>query len=906
MFPGMTWLAFLLAGLVLCGGSREWLAPAQDLRPDQKLDPTLLEWPRLFATNNYEFAVYQPQISKWEGNQLEGRFATAARPAGTSNETYGVVFFKARTDIDKVNRLVTLEDFEVTKVDFPMDKAKQKEFLDLARSLQPTTAKIIPLDHLEAVFAASADIAKERIEQVKNDPPRVIYTTQPSLLVLVDGPPVFRPLTGNYQRVVNTRAVLLLNTNSVDQGNYLYAGRRWYKAPSLEGPWTAPPNLPAGLDAALAAAQATQAVDLVPPSDTNAPPPLLQVYVSTVPAEVIETAGIAKLQSVEGTDLLAVSNTSNALFYCLDDASYYVLLSGRWFKGHSLYGPWAFVPAGQLPADFAKIPPDHEKSNVLASVPGTPQAQEAVIANSIPQTATIERDKAKLQVDYAGAPAFAPIESTSLQYATNTATPVVMVNPTSYYACQGGVWFVSPSPTGPWEVATSVPASIYTIPVSNPIHYVTYSYVYGATPSVVYVGYTPGYMGTVVEPSGVVVYGTGYYYPPVVVGATYVGYPCSYGYGWGMALGLSVGFAFGYCCGWSSGCCYQPHWGCYGWSGCYGYNYCHVNCNATSYYAGWGTAVHTTGAYGYNPYTGTAWHAQNSTTFNPYTGTTGQASRGAAFNPYSGNYAAGRQAAGYNPSTGSYGAAGKGVQGNTYTGASGSYSRGVVGNANTGNKIAWNNGNVYAGKDGSVYKYSPDAGVQKYNGGTWQTVSKPTATSTSPTATPKLSSSAWSPASASARTPVTQSTWASPAATAHSTASGGASSAQSYWANHGLSSPSASAPSSAGYRSSSAPYATGSRTSSGQSSWANHSWSPQSTAGYHAAQAQMASPYRSSSAPSYGGSSGWSASSGSHWSSPASSISRESSAQALGSQRFNAWHSSGSGGWGGFRGTGHR
>ena len=50
-------------------------------------------------------------------------------------------------------------------------------------------------------------------------------------------------------------------------------------------------------------------------------------------------------------------------------------------------------------------------------------AREAVIANSIPQTATIERDNAKLTVDYVGAPQFAPIPETSLQYATNTPTP---------------------------------------------------------------------------------------------------------------------------------------------------------------------------------------------------------------------------------------------------------------------------------------------------------------------------------------------------------------------------------------------------------------------------------------------------------------------------------------------------
>ena len=112
---------------------------------------------------------------------------------------------------------------------------------------------------------------------------------------------------------------------------------------------------------------------------------------------------------------------------------------------------------------------------------------------------------------------------------------------------------------GPWAVATAVPAAIYTIPTTCPIHYVTYAYVYGYTPQVVYVGYTPGYMGTVVAPGGVVVYGTGYYYPPVVVGTTYVSYPPTYGYGASFALGAAVGFAFGYCAGSSSSCCYEPH-----------------------------------------------------------------------------------------------------------------------------------------------------------------------------------------------------------------------------------------------------------------------------------------------------------------------------------------------------------
>src|SRR5262249_44151334 len=149
-----------------------------------------LGWPRSFSAGGYEFAIYQPQISKWPGNQIQGRFATAVRPVGTSNETYGVIFFQARTEIDKVNRLVTLEDFQLTKLDFPTQKAMESQYRALLQAELPRAAKTIPLDHLEAVFVVSAEVSKAKVMPVKNDPPRIIYTTQPSLLILVDGAPV--------------------------------------------------------------------------------------------------------------------------------------------------------------------------------------------------------------------------------------------------------------------------------------------------------------------------------------------------------------------------------------------------------------------------------------------------------------------------------------------------------------------------------------------------------------------------------------------------------------------------------------------------------------------------------------------------------------------------------------------
>ena len=88
---------------------------------------------------------------------------------------------------------------------------------------------------------------------------------------------------------------------------------------------------------------------------------------------------------------------------------YYFLVSGRWFRAACLSGPWPFA-SDQLPPDFAKIPKDHPRAGVRASVPGTPEAQEAVLLAQAPQKAEIKRSEAKVEVTYAGEPEFKPIE----------------------------------------------------------------------------------------------------------------------------------------------------------------------------------------------------------------------------------------------------------------------------------------------------------------------------------------------------------------------------------------------------------------------------------------------------------------------------------------------------------------
>ena len=93
--------------------------------------------------------------------------------------------------------------------------------------------------------------------------------------------------------------------------------------------------------------------------------------------------------------------------------------------------------ATRCPLDFAKISVNDPKANVLVSVPGTPQAKEAAIAATIPQTATVSRAKAMLNVTYAGPPKFEPIAGTSMAHAVNTPTPVIEVGARSLLRGRG-------------------------------------------------------------------------------------------------------------------------------------------------------------------------------------------------------------------------------------------------------------------------------------------------------------------------------------------------------------------------------------------------------------------------------------------------------------------------------------
>ena len=511
-------------------------------------------WPQqLDAEDGAAVIVYQPQVESFSGNELEARAAVAVKKADAGSvPVFGAIWMRARLDVDRDTRTAVIRAISVEDVRFA--DASDAEMQQLAAFIEGTlgaSSMMISVDQLLADLDARDGGTAGT--QLKHDAPKILLSTEPALLVPIDGEPVFRDIEGSlYERVVNTPYLIARGGKDL----YLYIGSNtWYEARAVEGPWEEAGSVPTELKKLVETAE-----------ETEAPVENARIVVATEPTELIVADGPPSWSPVEGMNLLYMDNTDSDVFVELSTQSYYVLLSGRWYRGTGMLGEisWQHMPNDELPAPFADIPEESVNGSVLAHVAGTQQAKEAVLDNTIPQTAAIRRDDSSFSVEYDGDPDFAPIEDIRVEYAQNTSAAVFRYGKL-YYACDDGVWYVANSATGPWTVATEVPDAIYKIPASNPHHNVTYVRVYDVTPTVVYTGYTPGYYGSYYY-GGTIVYGTGWYYNPWYGPYYYPRYPT-----WGFRVHYNpwYGWSFGF--SWMSGP-FRFTFGSYGgWWGVGGY-----------------------------------------------------------------------------------------------------------------------------------------------------------------------------------------------------------------------------------------------------------------------------------------------------------------------------------------------
>src|SRR5438477_7859380 len=325
------------------------------------------------------------------------------------------------------------------------------------------------------------------------------------------------------------------NTNS---SYYLAVGQQWLTTNNLDGQWSPTKKLPQEMSKVAQDKQWSDLKKMIPPpaKSGGATP---AVFYSDKPSEVILFDGQPVYAQIPDTQLEYATNTNSVVFVFTPTQQFYYLTAGRWFSAMDLQGPWTYATP-DLPADFAKIPLNSPASAILASVPGTDEAKDAVLLAQVPTTMTVKpaEAQAKVKVEYGGDPKFEPIKGTSMAYATNTQDKVIKVGDV-YYLCLQGVWFMSPNPQGPWTTAKSVPQEIYTIPPSSPVYNVTYVTQSTNPDGTVQASYTAGYLGACVlgaATGAIIANGSGYWWPPYAYGAYYP-YPATYGGYYGAGYG---------------------------------------------------------------------------------------------------------------------------------------------------------------------------------------------------------------------------------------------------------------------------------------------------------------------------------------------------------------------------------
>ena len=552
-------------------------------------------WPYLIVSGRDSIWMYQPQGISWNQQQLQGSQAVSIHTMGETQDRYGIVWFQASTN-DAGNGKVTLSNYTVTRQNFPSLTDNGAAFAQTIASNAGSLPALNQQKIQDDVSLGKNNPNPSAGVEVKNDPPAVIHSNDPALLIIVDGAPKLTAVAGtSYQRIINTNYLILTDgTNNY----YTPVGDKWAVTSDLSNPnWSITPNVDA-LNDAKSKVTADKNVNISIPDNNadevsaaakNGAIPLL--YVSQRPAELLVTNGPADFTPIDGTNLLYAQNAKGDLFKSIDDNRTYTLMSGRWYSAPDIDGPWTWVDPSQLPADFAKIPPTHPEARVLVSIPNTSQAGEALISNDIPQTATIDKSQASFTATYDGDPKFKPISKTDLQYAVNASSPVIM-DQNQFYACDKGAWYTASGPMGPWAVATHVPDEIYAIPSNSPVYNVTYVKVYDEDDDDVTFGYTPGYFGVYNSYWGCPVYGSGWWYRPWI-GSYWYAPPFTFGYGAGFGWSPYYGFGgafFNFGFGFYSPI-YRPYWGPwggyrpYGWGG-YGFHGGGVFVNRVNIYNG--------------------------------------------------------------------------------------------------------------------------------------------------------------------------------------------------------------------------------------------------------------------------------------------------------------------------------
>src|SRR5262249_5154092 len=138
------------------------------------------------------------------------------------------------------------EDVKVTRAKLTDATPEQvQKFQEAVDNAANTWDIVLTLEQVETSLAASEKEVQSTAD-LKSDPPVIIFSQKPAVLVSFDGDAQIRTIKDSpYEQVVNTAFLVVRDKSS---GNfYLSNGQTWYTAKEPKGPWSVTTKTPSAI-----------------------------------------------------------------------------------------------------------------------------------------------------------------------------------------------------------------------------------------------------------------------------------------------------------------------------------------------------------------------------------------------------------------------------------------------------------------------------------------------------------------------------------------------------------------------------------------------------------------------------------------------------------------------------------
>ena len=403
--------------------------------------------------------VYQPQIASWDKQTRMVAFsAVSYRSKAGDKPALGTIKLEADTKVAVPDRLVSFQKMKIAEANFQtLPKEQIREITDTIDKAIPDDERVIALDRVLANVDKSQIVPEERRGHQGRSAADLLQQDargdrQPRRRADLE------PDQGERPEVRRQHELGSVPARARPTPTTCATTTRWLKATDVKGPWAPAGTLPDSFKK-LPAEDNWKDVKANLPGKPLTASAVPKVFVSLQPAELILLTGEPSYLLVAGHGAAVGEQHRERRLPDGQDRG----RSTTWWPAAGSRRRTS-PDRGRLPRRRCRRTSRRSRSSTTARAcwrrsraPIRPL--EAVLLAQMPQTARVNKKETKApDVAFQGDPAVrADRARRRCERAVNTDKDVFKVGDL-YYMCYQGVWFVGKSATGPWEVASSVPA----------------------------------------------------------------------------------------------------------------------------------------------------------------------------------------------------------------------------------------------------------------------------------------------------------------------------------------------------------------------------------------------------------------------------------------------------------------